>query len=242
MSTERHFIEVSGIQVEVVRKSIKNLHLGVYPPEGRVRVATPLSMDDEAVRLAVVSRLGWIRRKQQEFREQARQSEREMVTGETHYVWGQRYRLEVIEQWWRQHVELGPGKKLRLCIHPGADRERRLRVLNRWYREELRKRIPKLIRKWEPKLGVKVSDWRVKRMRTRWGTCNPEAGRIWINLELAKKPPQCLEYIVVHEMAHLIERTHNYRFQRTLDQAMPRWKIYRELLQREPLAHEEWIY
>jgi len=240
MSTERHFIEVSGIPVEVVRKPIKNLHLGVYPPAGRVRVAAPKRMDDEAVRLAVVSRLGWIRRQQQRFHEQARQSRREMVTGETHYVWGRAHRLEVLERWGRQGVARAAGRRLRVTIHPGADRARRERVLNEWYRCELKARIPPLIKKWEPKLGVKVAFWGVKRMRTRWGTCNPDTRRVWVNLELAKKPPECLEYILVHEMVHLIERRHNARFRQLMDRHLPQWQMRRELLQREPLAFENW--
>ena len=240
MTTERHFIEVSGIQVEVVRKAIKNLHLGVYPPEGRVRIAAPLRLDDEAVRLAVVGRLGWIRRQQQRFRDQARQGQREMVTGETHYVWGRKYRLEVVEQWGRQKVERATGRRLRLIVNPGANRARRERVLNEWYRSELKARIPALIEKWAPKLGVQVAFWGVKRMRTRWGTCNPDSRRIWINLELAKKPPECLEYIVVHELVHLLERHHNERFRQLMDRHLPQWRAWRELLQSAPLGYEDW--
>jgi len=242
MSTDRHFIEVGGIRVEVVRKAIKNLHLGVYPPEGRVRVATPLRVDDEAVRLAVISKLDWIRRQQARFAEQARQSAREMVSGESHYFLGQRYRLRVIEQAGPFKVELKGNSRLNLYVRLGTDAVRREKVLNDWYRSELKDRIPELIAKWEPVIGVKVAQWGVKKMKTKWGTCNIDARRIWLNLELAKKPPQCLEYIIVHEMVHLLERHHNDRFRELIDRFMPQWRLYRDELNHAPLAHEDWSY
>ena len=220
MSTERHYIEVNGIQVEVVRKSIKNLHLGVYPPEGRVRVAIPLRVDDEAVRLAVISKLGWIRRQQARFAAQDRQSPREMVSGESHYFMGKRYRLRVIERLGPFKVEVNGNARLTLYVRPDANVARREKALNDWYRSELKARIPGLIAKWEPVIGVKVAQWGVKKMKTKWGTCNIDARRIWLNLELAKKPPQCLEYILVHEMVHLLERHHNDRFRKLMDMSM----------------------
>lgn len=211
MSTERQRIEVSGIQVEIVRKDIKNLHLGVYPPNGRVRAAVPLRLGDEAVRLALVSRLGWIKRQRRAFLEQERQSEREMVTGETHYVEGRRCRLKVILHDGPARVELRNNRTLVLSVRPQLDAGQRLAVLERWYRTRLRERAGELLEHWEPRVGVHTSGWGIKKMRTRWGTCNQDAGRIWLNLELAKKPPQCIEYIVVHELAHLLERHHNDR-------------------------------
>jgi hypothetical protein len=241
VSTEQQqFLEVSGIEVEVIRKDIKNLHLGVYPPHGRVRVAAPLRIDDEAVRLAVISHLAWIRRQQAAFAGQARQSERAMVSGESHYVQGRRYRLDVIEQHGPPSVRLRNSSILELRVRPGADRDKREAVLHQWYREQLREQIPVLIAGWEPVLGVQVADWGIKRMKTRWGTCNIVARRIWINLELAKKPAACLEYIVVHEMLHLLERHHNDRFRAYLDRYLPQWQLYRDMLNEAPLAHEEW--
>ena len=242
MTTERHRIEVSGITVEVVRKDIKNLHLGVYPPDGRVRVAAPLLVDDEAVRLAVISRLKWVRRKQGEFNRQDRQSLRELITGESHYFEGRRYRLDLIEHDGRPSVRLANNTTMRLRVPPGSDRDKREEVLHRWYRRQLRKRVPALIAKWEPRVGVTVAQWGVRRMKTRWGSCNADARRIWLNLELAKKPPLCLEYILVHEMAHLIERRHNERFRELMDAAMPRWRLHRDELNAAPLAHEDWRY
>jgi len=235
-------MEVQGIPVEVVRKDIKNLHLGVYPPSGRVRVAVPFRLDDEAVRLAVVSRLGWIRKQQRRFGEQERQSPREMLTGETHLFLGRRFRLDVIEQDGPASVRLRNNTILELRVGPGSHRERRQGVLHGWYRRRLKERIPELIKAWEPVIGVDVADWRIRRMRTRWGSCTVEARRIWLNLELAKKPPVCLEYILVHEMVHLLERRHNDRFRELMDRLMPQWRLYRDELNRAPLAHEDWGY
>jgi len=228
--------------VEVVHKDIKNLHVGVYPPSGRVRVAAPLRLDDEAVRLAVVSRLGWIRRQQAAFVEQVRQSEREIVTGESHFFAGHRYRMDVIESNESPKVKLLNNTTMELRVRPGTSRDGRDAVLQKWYRAKLKEQLPKLIAKWEPVVGVSVVDARIKRMKTRWGSCNAEAGRIWLNLELVKKPAACLEYILVHEMVHFLERHHNDRFRELLEAAMPTWRLHREELNRAPLAHEAWDY
>ena len=235
-------IEVRGMPVEIVRKEIKHLHVGVYPPAGRVRVAAPLRLDDETVRLAVISRLGWIRRKRSEFERQVRQSRREFVTGESHYFEGRRYRLDVIERDAPPTVKPRNNTRLELGVRPNSDREAREAVLHRWYRRHLRNQLPPLIAKWEPKLGVTVEDVRIRKMKTLWGSCNAEAKRIWLNLELAKKPSSCLAYILVHEMVHLLERHHNDRFRELMDNVMPQWRAYRDELNRAPLAHEDWRY
>lgn len=240
--TQHSTIEVGDLRVEVVRKEIKNLHLAVYPPNGRVRIAIPHRIDDDAVRLAVITRLGWIRRQQAAFARQERQSRREMVTGESHYVWGRRYRLQVIEAVGRPAVRLANNRTLELRVRPGASREQRSDLLQRWYRRQLREVIPGLIAKWEPILGVTVADWRVRVMKQRWGSCRVETGRIWINPELAKKSPQCLEYIVVHEMVHLLERLHTDRFRALMDRHLPQWESVRAELNRAPLKHEDWDY
>ena len=228
--------------MEVIRKEIKNLHVGVYPPTGRVRVAAPLLVDDNAVRLAVISRLGWIRRQQAAFQRQHRQSERELVTGESHYFAGRRYRLDVIECDRRPTVSLANNTTMELRVRPGTDPARREAVLQRWYRGRLREMLPALLTKWESEVGVTVSELRIKKMKTRWGSCNVEARRIWLNLELAKKPTSCIEYILVHEMVHILERRHNDRFRELMDALMPSWRLFREELNRAPLAHEEWMY
>ena len=228
--------------MEVVRKDIKNLHVGVYPPSGRVRVAVPLHLDDDAVRLAVISRLGWIRRRKTEFERQDRQSRRELVTGESHYFEGHRFRLDVIESSGPPAVRLLNNSRMELQVRPGTDRETREAVLYRWYRRQLRNRLPPLVAKWEPKVGERVAEIRIRKMKTRWGTCTATARRIWLNLELAKKPASCLEYVLVHEMVHLIERTHSERFRCLMDGLMPRWRAHRDELNQAPLAHEDWTY
>jgi len=233
---------VSGLPVLVVRKAIKNLHLGVYPPHGRVRVAAPLAMNDDAVRLAVIGKLGWIKRQQAKFEAQPRQSEREMVSGESHYFLGQRYRLRVIEDHRTVKVELRSNAAIDLYVRPQTSAREREQVLQRWYRRQLKAMIPPLLEEWQPVVGVQVADWGIKKMKTKWGSCNKDARRIWLNLELAKKPPQCLGYIVVHEMVHLLERHHNDRFTEHMDKFMPLWRLFRSELNRGPLRHETWDY
>ena len=240
MSTDGGRIEIRGIPVEIVRKDIKNLHLGVYPPEGRVRVAAPLRLDDDAVRMAVISRLAWIRRKRAEFEGQDRQSRREFVSGESHYFEGRRYRLDVVVTTGATGVRLRGNAWMEMRVRPDTGRDAREAMLYRWYRARLRERIPEMVARWEPKVGVKVAEWRIRRMKTRWGTCNPEAGRIWLNSELAKKPVSCIEYVVVHEMVHLIERGHGERFRGILDRVMPGWRGRVEELNRAHLTNEEW--
>ncbi|OYV74814.1 MAG: metal-dependent hydrolase [Chromatiales bacterium 21-64-14] len=235
-------MEIGGIPVEIVRKDIKNLHVGVYPPAGRVRVAAPLRLDDEAVRVAVSTRLAWIRRQQARFGQQERQSQREMVTGESHYFLGWRYRLDVIERQGAASVRLVNNTTLELGVRPGAERGRREAVLQAWYRRRLREMVGPLLAKWEPELGVSARQVGIKKMKTRWGTCNADARRIWLNLELAKKPVSCLEYILVHELVHFIERRHDDRFREWMDRLMPQWRLHREELNRAPLMHEDWAY
>lgn len=232
-------IEVRGIRVEVVRKPIKNLHLSVHPPDGRVRVSAPRSIDDEAVRLAVISRLSWIQRHRKTFAEQPRQSQREMVSGESHYFLGRRYRLCVVENQGPSRVTLRGNSVLELRVKPNTPRDKREQVLNNWYRSHMKSAVPKLISRWSPVIGVRVEDWGVKKMKTRWGSCNTQDHRLWLNLELAKKPEHCLEYVVVHEMVHLLERSHNAGFAKLMDQFMPQWRLHRDELNRSPLVHEE---
>ncbi len=242
VNTKRHQIKVSGLLVEVVRKNIKNLHLAVYPPHGRVRVAAPLPVSDEAVRLAVISRLAWIRRQRAKFDGQERQSARDFVTGESHYFQGQRFRLNVIHQNGPARVALRNKNTIDLFVRPGSNAPQREKVVVEWYRRQLKALIPPLLEKWGGILNVKVADWGVKRMKTKWGTCIIKARRIWLNLELAKKPVQCLEYIIVHEMVHLLERLHNERFTSLMDTFMPQWRLHRDELNRSALRHETWDY
>lgn len=242
MTTERRRVSVGGFTIEIVRKDISNLHVGVYPPSGRVRVAAPLRLDDDAVRLAVVSRLGWIRRQQSAFARQDRQSQREMVTGESHYFQGRRYLLDVIAHDGQASVRLANNTTMEMRVRSEADRNTRARALEKWYRLRLKEELPRLLARWERRIGVAVADVRIRKMKTRWGSCMAEAGRIWLNLELAKKPPSCLEFVLVHEMVHFHEHHHSERFRELMDGMMPAWRLARDELNRAPLAHEEWLY
>ena len=240
MNTEQHKITVSGLQVEIIRKNIKNLHLGVYPPAGRVRVAAPLRVSNEAVRLAVIGKLGWIKRQKARFELQPRQSTREMISGESHYFSGKRYRLRVHSIDGRAMVAINNSSTIELHVRPGAALATRQKVMMNWYRQHLKNVIPPLLEKWQRRLGVNVSDFGIKKMKTKWGTCNPDARRIWINLELAKKSSDCLEYIVVHELVHLLSKRHDDQFIKIMDESLPRWRSLREELNGLPLAHEVW--
>ena len=235
----RDQIEVRGIPVEVVRKRIKHVYFTVYPPDGRVRVSAPLRFSDDAVRQAIVSRLAWIRRQRESVQGQDQPSPRDMTTGESHSYLGRSYRLEVIEHDGPPALALLNGTTLELRVRPGTGRDKREAALHRWYRRRLREQIPPLIARWEPRIGVTVTDWGIRKMKTRWGSCNVNARRIWLNLELAKKPPSCLEYIVVHEMVHLLEHRHNGRFHAYLDRFMPDWRRHRDELTRPPSVSGE---
>ena len=242
MVIDTRHLTVSGIRVEVVRKDIKNLHLGVYPPQGRVRVAAPMVISDEAVRLAVIDKLGWIKRQKARFAEQPRQSQRELVNGESHYFLGQRYRLRVHEVDAPARVAVRGVASLDLFVRPDSLPTQREAVLLHWYREQIKLLIPPLLAKWQPIIGVQAKQWGIKKMKTKWGSCNPTAQRVWLNLELAKKPVLCLEYIVVHELVHLLERNHTERFTVLMDGFMPNWRVCRETLNSGVLGHEVWAY
>lgn len=239
MSTASAYLTVRGIDVDVVYKEIKNLHIAVYPPMGRVRVAAPSRLGDEQVRLAVIQRLAWIRKQRAQLRSAFRQSEREMTTGESHFVWGARRRLKVVERPGRPHVEI-EGTRLLLYVPASSDPDARRSILERWYRDQLRSALQSCIAEWEERLNLSVPRWTIRRMKTKWGSCNRESRHIWFNLELAKKHPDCLEYIVVHEMTHYLERGHGERFTTLMDTHMPDWRSRRDLLNGAPLAHEDW--
>ncbi len=234
-----HQIKVSNIVIDVVRKNIKNLHLAVYPPEGRVRVAAPLRVNDEAVRLFAISKLSWIKKQQLKFETQERQPQREYISGESHYFEGYRYLLNVIYHDSMPKVEIRNKKYIDLYVRIGSNTEQRERVLTEWYRQKLKEKIPALLEKWQIIIGVQANEWHVKQMKTRWGSCKIEAKRIWLNLELAKKSTLCLEYIIVHELVHLLERNHNKRFNSLLSKFMPQWKFHQKELN-DLLGYNEW--
>lgn len=235
-------IVINDIEIEVIKKNIKNVHLSVHPPAGRVRLAAPENMDEEAIRLFAISKLSWIKKQRKEFDTQERQSVREFLSGESHYFMGTRYLLNVIESSEKQRVELRNKKYMDLYVRQGHTKEKRERIVSQWYREELKRLIPEYIKKWEDTIGVTVNEWGVKLMKTKWGTCNEQDKRIWINLELAKKNPRCLEYIIVHEMVHLLERHHNDRFKAYMDEFLPNWKSIRDELNEMIYESSQWTY
>jgi predicted metal-dependent hydrolase len=237
-----HQITVNDLIVDVVRKDVKNLRLTVYPPDGRVRVTAPLRVDDEAVRLFAVSKLAWIKRQQARFAAHERQSAREFISGEGHYYQGDRYLLNVVYHNGPPAVMVRNNTTLELRVRAGSDAAQRERVLLAWYRRQLKAAVPPLIARWETVLGVHVAEWGVKRMKTRWGTCNVKARRIWLNLELVKRPVRCLEYIVVHEMLHLLEPKHNDAFVAHLDRLLPQWRVVHDELNRGSLEHKTWEF
>jgi predicted metal-dependent hydrolase len=234
-------IELGGLMVDVILKDIKNVHLSVYPPTGRVRISAPRRMSLDTIRVFAISKLDWIKQQQAKLREQEREPPREYVDRESHYVWGKRYLLTVTESDEPPAIEL-KHRRMILRVRPHTDEDKRQALVEEWYREQLRQAAPPLLEHWQPVLGVKVERWFVQRMKTKWGSCNHKARTIRLNTELAKKPPQCLEYIVVHELVHLLEPTHNARFVALMDRFMPKWQSHREELNRLPLRREAWGY
>ncbi len=234
-------IDVGDLRIEVVRKDIKNLHLSVLPPEGQVRIAAPRNMNLDAIRIFAISKLTWIRTRQRRMRAQDRETPRQYVDRESHYVWGRRYLLQRVEREASPVVEIRPGRLI-LQVRPGTGEARCQEILEAWYRGQIRAVVPDLIAKWEPVMNVKVGRVFVQRMRTRWGGCNPATGVVRLNTDLAKKPIECLEYIVVHEMVHMLEPTHNARFTSLMDLFLPIWQQHRKRLNALPVRHEEWGY
>lgn len=234
-------LELGEIVLDVIIKDIKNVHLSVYPPAGKVRISAPLHMSTDTIRAFAISKLGWIREQQKKLRAQERETPREYLDRESHYLWGKRYLLKVVASTSASGVTLTHGTML-LRVRPESSADTKETVLNGWYREKLKAAIPPLITKWEPLMGVEVERFHVQQMKTKWGSCNAASGSIRLNTELAKKPRECLEYIVVHEMVHLLERTHNVRFVALMDQFVPKWTFYRDALNRLPVRHETWGY
>lgn len=228
-------IELGELSITFTRKAIKHVHLSVHPPDGRVTLTAPLTTRLDVARAYAISKLDWIRRRQGQMRAQARETPRAFVERESHYLWGRRYLLRVVERETKPSVVID-HKHLTLSVRPGSDQTKRAEILQGWYRAQLHAVAPPLIRIWEPKLGVKVEAYFLQRMKTQWGSCNHRAGHIRLNTELAKKPRDLLEYVVVHEMLHLIEPTHNQRFLALLSEHYPNWREARAELNEWPLA------
>ncbi|MFC1574309.1 M48 family metallopeptidase [Candidatus Latescibacterota bacterium] len=234
-------IKLGDIHIDVVRKAIKNVYLSVYPPTGKVRISAPLRMDIDTISIFALSKHAWIKKQQAKLHEQERETPREYINRESHYYLGKQYLLKVIEHNASPKVIL-KHEIIEMYIRPNTGLEKRQEILYEWYRQRMKKIIPGIIAQYEKAMKVKVSEFGIKKMKTKWGTCNIIAKRIWLNLELAKKPVECIEYIVVHEMAHLLERYHNDRFAHFMDKYFPKWKFYKEELKRKPLCHENWAY
>lgn len=234
-------IQLGEIVADVVRKDINNVHLSVYPPAGKVRIAAPSHMSLDTIRVFAISKLAWIKKEQRKILDQERETPRDYTERESHYLWGKRYLLKLVEADAPPKVEL-THRNMVLQVRPGMPEPKRRVVIEEWYRALLKQAIPPLIKKWQPMMKVKVDGFLVRKMKTKWGSCSPGRRTILLNLELAKKPPECLEYLIVHEMVHLLEPSHNDRFLRLMDHFMPNWRHCRDRLNRLPVRHEAWRY
>jgi hypothetical protein len=234
-------VKLGDIAVDVVLKNIKNVYLSIYPPTGRVRISAPLRMGLDTIRVFAISKISWIKKQQNKLRGQQRETPRDYITRESHFYLGKRYLLDVIEENAPANVIL-KHEKIELHIRPDIPTKKRQVILEEWYRCKLKEILPEMIAEWEKKMQVSVEQFGIKKMRTRWGTCNIKARRVWLNLELAKKPVHCLEYILIHEMVHLLEHRHNERFKTYMDKFMPQWRAYKDELNRFPISHTEWNY
>jgi len=213
----------------------------VHPPTGQVRISAPVRMQLDTIRVFAVSKLGWIKQQQNKLRGQDRETRREYVDRESHYLWGQRYLLKIVQEDAPPAIEV-KHRMLLLRVRPGTDHEKKQAIMEGWYREQIKKAAYPLISKWQSILHVEVSRVFVQRMKTKWGSCNADNCSIRLNMNLAKKPRECFEYLVVHELVHLLERKHNDRFKALMDSAMPHWRLHRDELNRAPLAYENWTY
>lgn len=234
-------LQIGDISVEVIRKDIKNVHLSVHPPKGRVTIAAPTHMKLDTIRVFAIAKVKWIREQQKKLLKQDRETPREFLSRESHYVWGERYLMKVIEVDAPPSIEL-IGKRIVFQIRPDWDNTKKQELLDGWYRGLIKDAVPLLLARWEKKIGVKSNRIFVQRMKTQWGSCNPAAGNIRLNTDLAKKPPECLEYILAHELLHLIEPRHNDRFIKLMEQVMPKWQSHRKLLNSLPVRNEKWVY
>jgi len=232
-------IQIGPLEISVTPKDIKHVHLSVHPPDGRVTLVAPRNTRLEVARAYAISKLGWIREQQSRLRAQARETPRAFVERESHYLWGRRHLLAV------RHAEAKPvvkldHKRITLTVRPGSPKTKRERVIHEWHKSLLHGVIPGLIKKWEPRLGVKVTGYFLQRMKTKWGGCNHRAGHIRLNTELVKKPKDLLEYVIVHEMAHLLAPNHGDRFVAILDEHYPTWRDARAELNELPLTAAAW--
>ena len=239
MNIKNQQIKLGDISLDVVRKDIKNVHLSVYPPTGRVRIAAPLRMNLDTLRIFAISKLGWIKKHKNKFLNQKRESPREYISRESHYFLGKRHLLKVVEHDAPPKVAI-KHETMEMYIRPNTGLEKRREILDEWYRRQLKEIVPGMISQYEEMMKVKVDEFGIKKMKTRWGTCSIGAKRIWLNLELAKKQRHYIQYIIAHEMLHLLERRHNDIFISNLDKFVPQWRFYKEELNRSALSHANW--
>ena len=222
-------VTINGIPIRINRKTIKNMHLYVKPPDGHVEVSAPWSLSDESVEMFIRSKIGWIKRQQENFSSQQRQTKREYVSGEAFYLWGVQYYL-LVNYSNKGNSLVIDGDKAILTVRKESSALQRENYVNEWFRATLKKEVERLMPKWERQTGLHPNSWQTKNMTTRWGTCNVQSKKIWLNLQLAKKPVECLEYIILHELAHLKEKKHNAAFVAIVDRYMPNWKDVRKKL------------
>lgn len=232
-------IHLGELSIEVSKKDIKHVHLSVHPPDGRVTLVAPKTTRLEVARAYAISKLGWIRKQQQKLKSQARETPRKFTERESHYLWGRRHLLALAYKDAKPSVSID-HKRITLTVRPGSTKAKREQVMHEWHKTLLHAVVPALIAKWEPKIGVKVSGYFLQRMKTKWGSCNHAAGNIRLNTELVKKPKDLLEYVIVHELAHLLAPTHSDRFVAILDKHYPTWRDARAELNELPLAAEAW--
>ena len=229
-------LSVGELDISVEKKQIKNMYIRVLPPDGKVKVTAPMSATEDAIRMFVISRIAWVKKQRQRFAEQPRQTERKYVTGESYYSWGKRYRLDVVYNNVRNDIAMS-DQKIVLQVRKDSTPQQRANVMDRWYRENLKQAIPAVFEKCEKTVGVKAKEWKIKNMRTKWGTCNAKEKRVWLNLQLAKKTPECLEYVIIHELVHLLEKNHNDVFKEYMDKFYPNWRTVKAKLNDQMLDY-----
>jgi len=241
-TVKTYLLKINGIEITVIKKKLKHLNLAVLPPDGKVRISVPNRIKEETIRNYAISKIPWIRKQQQKFISQTRLPKSEYVTGETHYFLGKRYLLNVVSSSEKPKAVIRKKKYIDLYVPPTSERNFKEKILVSWYRRELQRTLPEIVAKWEQRMGVKSSSVSVRKMKTRWGTCNIKSKKILLNLELIKKSPECLEYVVVHELVHLLEKYHNDNFKALMSKFMPKWVTYKEELNKSVIKHEEWSY
>lgn len=239
MSINSETLQIANIEIDVFRKDIKNMYLAVYPPFGKIRLSIPKNTNEEVIRLFLIDKLGWIKKQVKNFKSQSRETRRNYISGESHFFRGKRYMLEIIETDKFSKVSLVGTKKIIMEVPKKTSRDYRFSLMEEWYRNEMRNIIPTILRKWEIIIGVNAKSYGIRKMKTKWGSCNVDSAKLWFNLELIKKPSICMEYIIVHELIHLIEKKHNNQFIKLMDKYMPNWRVYEFELNNLPISFYE---